>query len=218
MHPLQVGKVSSTSDGKVLFNDLSNGKVYVFDDVLTLSKIEEKMAAGGVIKGTKALAMLGLLHKFISNHPAIHGVSGTIISSELAVPVEDKDEGKQIAITGNEMFFILVEDKEGPLDHKASRFYSWAEEQSGGPHPNYKDHKKYRIMPDQWKWLTNHEDCPVVAWLDLNIPLFPCLGCQTHQNMIRPILMGGVSGSPETAVQVAVEAQSLDIESEERVV
>lgn len=124
-------------------------------------------------------------------------------------------------VLGSIDYYILVPDKYESFIYKGPiPITSWTTEYKDGHHPEYKDHKKHRVMPEQFDWLKQHKDCQIVAWYSPECPLFASLGCQTHAKVIQPVIPQnietGASKDPQFVKESPVLTQHESIIAEDR--
>lgn len=119
-------------------------------------------------------------------------------------------------------YYILVPKEGEKLLHSIFPvpINAWVTEHKNGHKPDYKGYNKHRILPEQFKWLNQHKDCPVVAWYDEECPVFASLACQTHAKTIQPRIPQGGKDNASNGSQFvgtsSIVSQQESIGTEER--
>jgi hypothetical protein len=223
------GQLFHTQDGKTVFID-PKGKATVFEGVLTMDKIMEPkdqiMMSNASVKPEEVPEILKAMLSQLPMLPMMPIVPMKFDFVLMTGPQPNQVVSSQTDedILGPKDYYILVPDEsEASLKLGATtRIYAWVSEHKKGHKPDYKGHSKHRILPEQWEWLLQHKDCPVVAWYSQECPAFASVACQTHAKAMQPRLTaekvessseGGAFASSES-----IEVHSEIVSAEERVV
>ena len=179
------GNVYHTQDGKTVFIDPKSKVATIFEGESTL--VEPTSVMGGPADQKEAVeSILGPL-------PA------KMMVGQFSVIKPQEPSQTEVDPLGLKEYYVLAPEGLGGLSAFSAHAHikAWVSELKNGPKGNYVGHKKHRILPEQWDWLTTHAHCSIVAWYDEKCPAFITLGCQDHAKIIRPApkVEGTLAGS-----------------------
>lgn len=168
------GNVYHTADGKTVFVDPKTNQATIFEGDAKL--IEPSSVLGATAEQKEAIgSILGPL-------PV------KLMVGQFSVMKPQEPVTQEVDPLGLKEYYVLAPDSLGGLNAFTTHAHikAWVSEHKNGPKGNYAGHKKHRILPEQWDWLTQHAHCSIVAWYDDKCPAFITLACQDHARIIRP--------------------------------
>jgi hypothetical protein len=198
--------VYHTQDGKTVFIDPKTNQATIFEGD---AKLIEPSAVTAADQKEAVESILGPL-------PAKLMVGQFSVLKPQEATIAETDP------LGLKEYYVLAPEALGGLSAFSAHAHikAWVSEHKNGPKGNYIGHKKHRILPEQWDWLTNHAHCSIVAWYDEKCPAFITLGCQDHARIIRPVsktegILAGSEPKVDAELDVVLPSQE-HLAAEER--
>lgn len=179
-------KVIKLPNGKMAYVDVNAHQITVFDpgfaQKLASSKVTEPSTQAYNQNG-EVFMLLSALNSLmpgdiLMDEPIFIAGGDTVYSGEDTPTVDLNDP------LGEKEHYILVGSN--AVLSQAFHIYAWVTEHAKGYKPDYKNHSKHRIMPEQFEWLNIHKNCSIIGWFDI-CPLYPAVACQQHAVVVRPV-------------------------------